>query len=312
MVFHPDAAQALKLAAKLTSADIPPEAAFHAKRPEEELQEVVNANADIIHDLQSGALTVDDPQGAEVLRKLDMVRFKDILKRKFLEGPGSNQSAWEALNRSQVSLEEAKERNRAYEQERRNYKQLFTPPPGEPSIWGEELQKLIEAGAFCDLTGLRKPNVDLDSHMARGEYMKAKLSVTEHKLKAFPPRLLTEVPQCQLDMHVANEIPSDRAYPLEATKLIPGSPEARVAMLHNMMNMCDGEMRLHAGRWTKYETNEEPSWAGRRRHECDAAQALEKRTHPCDQGGHLLNFTCTLRRTWSHSGNLVSGRTGPI
>ena len=46
--------------------------------------------------------------GAEMLRKLDMVKFKDVLKRKLLEGPGSNQNAIEALNRSVVDIETAR------------------------------------------------------------------------------------------------------------------------------------------------------------------------------------------------------------
>ena len=52
-------------------------------------------NSDIIHDLQSGALTVDDPQGAEMQRKSDLIKFKEVLKRKFLEGPGSNHTSLE-------------------------------------------------------------------------------------------------------------------------------------------------------------------------------------------------------------------------
>ena len=253
LVFHPDAAEALKMAAKLTSAHIPPEEAFHPKRSEEELNEVASSNADIIHDMQCGAISVQDPQGAEMLRRLDMLKFKEVLKRKFLEGPGSNQSSLEALNRSVVSIEQAKEQNRKYEDDRRLYKASITPPMGSPSIWGEELQAFIEQGTFCPLTGLRKPNVDLDSHAARGEYIKAKLNLVQHKLGAYPPRLLTEVPQCQLDLQVAREVPDDRAIPLEASKLVPGSPDTKVAMLHNMI-------RAHAGRWTKYESMEEPSW----------------------------------------------------
>ena len=104
LVFHPDAAAAMALAGKLTGADVPPEDAFHPKRPEAEMLKVVQDNADILHDMQSGAMSVEDPQGAEALRHLDLVKFKEVLKRKFLEGPGSNQSAWEALNRSMVRL----------------------------------------------------------------------------------------------------------------------------------------------------------------------------------------------------------------
>ena len=293
LVFHPDAAEALKMASKLTSADIPPEAAFHPKRSEEELTEVVTSNADIIHDMQSGAISVEDPQGAELLRRLDMMKFKEVLKRKFLEGPGSNQSSLEALNRSVVSIEQAKLQNKKYEDERRIYKASISPPVGNPTIWGAELQAFIEQGAFCPLTALRKPNVDLDSNAARDEYMKAKLHLVQHKLGAFPPALLTEVPQCQLDMQVARDVPDDRAVPMETDKLVPGSPEAKVAMLYNMLNMSDGQIRVHAGRWTKYESMEAPIWAKEKQPSWDDAL-----------GGHiprirvatLWSFTPTRRK----------------
>ena len=36
---------------------------------------VVQDNADILHDMQSGAMSVEDPQGAEALRHLDLVKF---------------------------------------------------------------------------------------------------------------------------------------------------------------------------------------------------------------------------------------------
>ena len=105
----------MALAGKLTGADVPPEEAFHPKRPEAEMLKVVQDNADILHDMQSGAMSVEDPQGAEALRHLDLVKFKEVLKRKFLEGSGSNQSAWEALNRSMVDLDTAKAKNREYQ-----------------------------------------------------------------------------------------------------------------------------------------------------------------------------------------------------
>ena len=284
MVFHPDAAAALALAGKLTGADVPPEEAFHPKRPEEDMMKVVQDNADILHDLQSGALSVEDPKGAEALRHLDMVKFKEVLKRKFLEGPGSNQSAWEALNRSMVDLDTAKAKNREYEEARRAYKQCLTPPTGNPSIWGEELK---EAGFFCPLTGM--PNPELDQFNAKGEYVKAKHMIAELRQQAYPAKLLTEVPQCQLDMHVATMVP-DKSFPMEAKRLEPGSPQTKVALLHHMIKMCDGEIRMHAGRWRKYESTEVPSWAKQPQRTWDLAQSLERRTHPTDQGSNFLEF----------------------
>ena len=63
LVFHPDAAAAMALAGKLTGADVPPEDAFHPKRPEAEMLKVVQDNADILHDMQSGAMSVEEPAG---------------------------------------------------------------------------------------------------------------------------------------------------------------------------------------------------------------------------------------------------------
>ncbi len=103
-----------------------------------------------------------------------------------------------------------------------------------------------------------------------------------------------------------------------------------MVMLHNMLNMCDGEIRLHAGRWTKYESTEERTWAKESKPEWYAAMALERRAHPTDQGGHFIEFhTCTdeeiedhrrlgLRPYWNYlkgTGNLrlpvaVSGFAG--
>ena len=67
-----------------------------------------------------------------------------------------------------VYLDTAKAKNREYEEARRAYKQYLTPPTGNPSIWGEELQQLIEAGFFCPLTGMRKPNPELDQFQCQG------------------------------------------------------------------------------------------------------------------------------------------------
>ena len=255
LVFHPDAAAAI-LAGKLTGADVPPEEAFHPKRPEAEMLKVVQDNADILHDMQSGAMSVEDPQGAEALRHLDMV----LLKRKFLEGPGSNQSAWEALNRSMVDLDTAKTKNREYEQARRAYKQFLTPIAGNPSIWGEELQQLIEAGFFCPLTGMRKPSPELDQSNALGS-----MSRRSKWLQSFDSR---------------PSLPSFE----------PGSPEAKVALLHHMINMCDGEIRLHTGRWRRYESTDVPTWSKLPQPVWEAAQALERRTHPKDQGSNFVEF----------------------
>ena len=268
LVFQPDAAQAL---------DIPPEEAFHAKRSEEEVTQVVTANSDIIHDLQCGALTVDDSKGAEMLRKLDLLKSKEVLKRKFFEGPGSNQSSLEALNRSMVSIDQAKakDQNRKYEDESRAYKQFITPPPKcIPSIWGPGLEVFIEKGTFCPFTGLRKPNVDLDSHTARGEYIKAKLSVVE-KLHAFPPRLLTEVLQCLLDLHVAKDVPDDSGG--HQVKLIPRRPRWPCCTTCSTCVMVRSVCMLADGR----SMNPQKSQHGPRSRSRNGMQpALERRTHP--------------------------------
>lgn len=67
---HPDAAHASELAAHLTSADVPSEEAFHPKRSEQEMMQAVEDNANIIHDLQVGALSVEDPCLAWIVQYL--------------------------------------------------------------------------------------------------------------------------------------------------------------------------------------------------------------------------------------------------
>ena len=98
------------------------------------------------------------------------------------------------LTASMVDLDTAKAKNREYEEGTKAYKQFLTPPPGTPSIWGENLQQLIEAGFFCPLTGFRKPSPELDRSNAIGEYVKAKHMIAELRQQAYPGKLLTEVP----------------------------------------------------------------------------------------------------------------------
>ena len=134
--------------------------------------------------------------------------------------------------------------------------------------------------------GFRKPSPELDKSNAIGEYVKAKHMIAELRQQAYPGKLLTEVPQCQLDMHVATAVP-DKSFPMEAKRLEPGSPEAKVALLHHMINMCDGEIRLHAGRWRRYESTDVPTWAKLPQPTWEDAQSLERRTHPSDQGSNF-------------------------
>lgn len=103
------------------------------------------------------------------------------------------------------------QQNKEYEDARKAYKQFLTPPPGTPSVWGPELQEHIEKGTFCPLTAMKQPSVDLGTYVAKGGYVKAKLAVVQLKHNAYPAKLLAEVPQCQLDMHVSRDVPDDRA-----------------------------------------------------------------------------------------------------
>ena len=135
--------------------------------------------------------------------------------------------------------------------------------------------------------------------------------IAELRQQAYPGKLLTEVPQCQLDMHVATAVP-DKSFPMEAKRLEPGSPEAKVALLHHMINMCDGEIRLHAGRWRRYESTDVPTWAKLPQPTWEDAQALERRTHtPEIKDPTLWSSTCTLMRSWRTTGVWNCAPIGP-
>lgn len=60
--------------------------------------------------------------------------------------------------------------------------------------------------------------------------------MASEKLGAYPPRLLTDVPQCNLAMHLAQDVPDERAVPMEVAKLT-GTKVVKVAMLHNMLSI---------------------------------------------------------------------------
>ena len=62
--------------------------------------------------------------------------------------------------------------------------------------------------------------------------------------------------------------------------------EARPAMLHHMLSLCDGEIRLHVGRWTKNESTEEPFWASLTKPSWEVA----KRKHSTHQQANFLEF----------------------
>lgn len=56
--------------------------------------------------------------------------------------------------------------------------------------------------------------MDLDTYAVKGQYVTAKLAVAQLKNNAYPAKILTKVPQCQLDMRVSKEVPDDRAIPM--------------------------------------------------------------------------------------------------
>ncbi len=134
-----NAAKALKLAATFISADIPPEEAFHPKRSEEEMTQVVMDNSNIIHDLQSGALTVDDPQEQSWSGSSWTVRTRI----------GSMRRTGRPTNNLSLHFPECH-------------------PFGDQSF-----------NNWAKVTGMRRPNVDLDSNMAWGGYIQAKLSLVQ-------------------------------------------------------------------------------------------------------------------------------------
>ena len=115
----------------------------------------------------------------------------------------------------------------------------------------------------------------------------------------------------QLDMHVATAVP-DKSFPMEAKRLEPGSPEAKVALLHHMINMCDGEIRLHAGRWRRYESTDVPTWAsypsqlGKMRRHWNAAHTPEIKDPT------LWSSTCTRMRNLRTTGVWNCAPIGPF
>jgi len=106
----------LKLAAKLASADVPPEKAYHPKRSEEEMSKTTLISSMISNAVPSRWIT-----------PLDMIQ-PELLG---------------AINRSMVDMETARARNKEYEDARKVYKQFLNLPPGTPSIKLAQLYLII-------------------------------------------------------------------------------------------------------------------------------------------------------------------------
>ena len=82
-VFHPKLVKATKLQAEMYEVE------GKARRPtKEEAEAVIDPQIEVLHELQTGALSVDDDKAksAQVLRHLDLDRFRTLLKRDYTQG----------------------------------------------------------------------------------------------------------------------------------------------------------------------------------------------------------------------------------
>ena len=116
-VFHPKLVKATKLQAQMCEVE------GKARRPTEaEAEAVIDPQIAVLHELQTGALSVDDDKAksAQVLRHLYLDRFH---KRDYIQGPGGN---LDTLLDAQTELDKAKAQNKR-RQERRERSSSPTP-----------------------------------------------------------------------------------------------------------------------------------------------------------------------------------------
>ena len=172
LVFHADAAYALKLGAKLTSADVPPIWGGDDKGGAGQCGHPGQCGGHHSWHLIQSSFGGWPPKGQRGCASWTWLKFKEVLKRKFLEGPGSSQSSWEPEyggSTSPINLN-------------RNCRSTSGMVPFAPwQLWGSPMWIWI------------------------------------------PTR--------------------------------PG-------IMRQMLCLCDGEIRLHAARWTKYESSEASAEAG--------------------------------------------------
>jgi hypothetical protein len=141
LVFHPKCSKAAKISAKVSD-----NAEVKRAATEKEVETILDHNLDVIHELQSGALSIGDEEakGAQMLRQLDLEKLRAALERNFLEGPGSSEAAFE---QTKTSLEKAKEQNLARQKQGAVASHLLSKP--EPlSTWGRDLRKAMENNVF--------------------------------------------------------------------------------------------------------------------------------------------------------------------
>lgn len=139
--------------------------------------------------MQTGALSVEDKEalGAQVLRHLDMERFRACFKRSYLDGLGAS------IAHAHTTIEEARRQNLANQEKgsKRAAELKLTPEP--KSMWSEKARMAFESNLFApDADPQDAMVLDVEAVVEEYKYMKGRL---QENVRQFAPMLYSELPE---------------------------------------------------------------------------------------------------------------------
>ena len=93
-------------------------------------------------EMQAGAQSVSEQEakGAEILRRLELERFRTLLKRNWLSGPGQ-EFTWTSRLDAQTTLQDAQKRNKQLQESRGSRSKILEPTYDAISAWSPHLRE---------------------------------------------------------------------------------------------------------------------------------------------------------------------------
>ena len=294
LVFHPKAIEIVKFKANLLATDLQESSVETKEAKRRRLEEKDKAAAEALDDemeimvnLQQGAHSVEEPEGAQLLRCVDLQAFRDYIQKRHAET--GHVVDMDAIIATQTTQAKATAANKQLDQDFRERKKLLTPATVDGfNVWPDDLRKAWQSNAF-------EPG-----HMPEGpeQFDFQKLKLTYLTMKEFlkgnqcpiPGRvLLQEMPAVGLDAYEYVD-QEDTSYIGRLARALPDhSPERKFAIMDHILNIHVGEVRAWGGFWERRPGPlEAPAWA--KPAAIDEVLALEQRTNPIGMDDCEPNF----------------------
>ena len=169
LVFHPQAIEIVKFKANLLATDLQESSVETKEAKRRRLEEKDKAAAEALDDemeimvnLQQGAHSVEEPEGAQLLRCVDLQAFRDYIQKRHAET--GHVVDMDAIIATQTTQAKATAANKQLDQDFRERKKLLTPQrPSTASTSGQMIFEKLGSQMLLNLATCRKVRNSLTS-----------------------------------------------------------------------------------------------------------------------------------------------------